>query len=102
MLSWTRQNRNREPVKHTTTRESAMIVALNQKSGKGLSDGVVSELTTIFTVRPGHAEQLRAACTRFMDVIRDADKQARQRTGLRDVRFVLFDDDRRFMVAPSF
>jgi hypothetical protein len=37
------------------------------KSGKGIRDGVVSELTVFFEVQPGHEEELRAACRRFTD-----------------------------------
>ena len=79
-----------------------MTVTLSEKSGKGLSDGVVSELTAIFTVKPGHAEQLRAACERFMAIVRGTDARATQKTGLRDARLVLFDDDRRFLLATHF
>jgi len=35
------------------------------RSGKGLSDGVVSELATFFTVKPGHEEELRATVRRL-------------------------------------
>jgi hypothetical protein len=63
---------------------------------------VVSELTAVFTVKPGHAEQLRAACERFMDIVRSTDAGATQKTGLRDVRIVMFDDDHRVLLAPSF
>ena len=79
-----------------------MVVSMNRKSGKGLSDGVVSELTAMFTVRPGHEEQLRAACKRFVDVIRGTDARATQKTGLRDLRLVMFDDDRRLLLATNF
>ena len=79
-----------------------MVVSMNQKSGLGLSDGVVSELTVIWTVKPGHEEQLRAACKRFMDVVRDTDARATQKTGLRDARLVLFDDDRRLLLATNY
>jgi hypothetical protein len=33
--------------------------AVSKKSGKGLRDGVISEPTTYWDVRPGHEEQLR-------------------------------------------
>ena len=79
-----------------------MVVSMNRKSGKGLSDGVVSELTVMLTVRPGHEEPLRAACKRFMDVVRDTDARATQKTGLRDARLVLFDDDRRLLLATNY
>ena len=38
-----------------------MTTANSQKSGKGLSDGVVSELATYWNVLPGHEDELRAA-----------------------------------------
>src|SRR5919199_2893652 len=79
-----------------------MVVSTNRKSGKGLSDGVVSELTVMLTVRPGHEGPLRAACKRFMDVVRDTDARATQKTGLRDARLVLFDDDRRLLLATNY
>jgi hypothetical protein len=79
-----------------------MVVSLTQKSGKGLSDGVVSELTAMFMVKPGHEGQLRIACRRFADVIRATDAQATQKTGLRDARLVLFDDDRRLLLTTNF
>ena len=39
------------------------------KSGKGLRDGVVSELITIWEVKPGHEEELRAAAERLADAL---------------------------------
>jgi hypothetical protein len=78
-----------------------MVVSMNKKSGKGLSDGVVSELTAVWTVRPGHEEELRAACKRFIDVLH-ADPRATQKTGLRDARLVMFDDDRRLLLTTNF
>ncbi|MBE7554706.1 MAG: hypothetical protein HS126_26950 [Anaerolineales bacterium] len=77
-------------------------ITLNKKSGKGISDGVISELTTIFTVKPGHAEELRGACQRFAERVRQSDPQARQKSGLRDVRLVLTDDDRRLLLMTTF
>ena len=79
-----------------------MVVSLSQKSGMGLSDGVVSELTAIFNVKPGHEEQVRLACKRFTDVIRATDAQATQKAGLRDARLVLFDDNRRLLLTTNF
>jgi hypothetical protein len=61
------------------------------KSGKGLGDGVVSELTTLFTVKPGHAQQLPAACQTFIGRVRGADAMATHKRRLRDVRLVMFD-----------
>ena len=39
----------------------------DRKSGKGLRDGVISELITFWEVKPGHEEELRAAAQRFTD-----------------------------------
>ena len=79
-----------------------MVVSVSQQSGKGLSDGLVSELTCLFTVKPGHAEQMRAAAERFVGVVRDTDQHTTHRTGLRDVRLVMFDDDRRLLLSVNF
>jgi hypothetical protein len=79
-----------------------MVVSMNRKSGLGLSDGVVSELTVVWTVRPGHEEPLRAACKRIVDMIRNTDAQGTQKTGLRDLRLVMFDDDRRLLLTTNF
>ena len=38
-----------------------MTTTTNVKSGRGLSDGVVSELATYWEVLPGHEDELRAA-----------------------------------------
>jgi hypothetical protein len=78
-----------------------MVVSLSHKSGMGLSDGVVSELTVLWTVRPGHEEQLRAACKRLIDVVR-SDARATQKTGLRDIRVAMVEDDRRLLLATNF
>ena len=79
-----------------------MVVELSKKSGKGVSDGVVSELTTFFGVKPGHADQLREACERFTQVLRSADPRATQKTGLRDSRMVIFDQGRRLLWTTTF
>jgi hypothetical protein len=79
-----------------------MVVTLSKKSGKGLSDGVVSELTAFFGVRPGEVEQLRAACQRFTDVLRTSDPQGTQKTGLRDSRMVIFDNDQQLLWTTTF
>ena len=46
-----------------------MTSAVTTKSGKGLSDGVVSELATYWEVLPGHEDELRAATQRFADTL---------------------------------
>ena len=37
---------------------------VTKKSGKGNSHGFISEVSTYFTVKPGHEEEVRAACRR--------------------------------------
>ena len=46
-----------------------MTTTTNVKSGRGLSDGVVSELATYWEVLPGHEDELRAATERFADTL---------------------------------
>jgi hypothetical protein len=65
---------------------------MDAKSGKGIRDGVVSELAAFFHVKPGHEEQARAACARFADALRAVPQLDTQKTGLRDSRHVLFGD----------
>ena len=74
----------------------------DKKSGKGIRDGVVSELTAFFGVKPGHAAELKAAVERFADALRTIDPNATQRTGLRDSRHVLFDNDTRLLWTTTF
>jgi hypothetical protein len=79
-----------------------MVIALSKKSGKGVSDGVVSELTAFFRVKPGHEEQLREALQRFTNLLRTSDRDATQKTGLRDSRMVMFDEDRQLLWTTTF
>jgi hypothetical protein len=72
------------------------------KSGKGISDGVVSELTVFFGVQPGHEEQLRAACQRFADELHAASPESHLEVGLRSWKHVIFDNGRRLMLVTSF
>jgi hypothetical protein len=72
------------------------------KSGKGISDGVVSELTVFFGVQPGHEEQLRAACQRFTDGLHAARPESHLETGLREWKHVIFDNGQRLMLVTSF
>ena len=72
------------------------------KSGKGNSHGVVSELSTFFTVKPGHEEELRAACRRFGEVLMKSSQEDVLHTGLRDARLVVFDDARKVQFASGF
>ena len=79
-----------------------MTTTLNQKSGKGLSYGVVSELAAFFHVVPGHEAELRAACERFAVKVATTDPAKFQKAGMRDVRFVMFDNDTRLIMLTTF
>jgi hypothetical protein len=77
-------------------------ITLSKKSGKGLSHGVLSEMSVFFHVMPGHAEQLYAAIQRFGVAAREAVVKAGRSGGLRDTRFVIFDHGQRLLWATSF
>ena len=79
-----------------------MNTTLNIKSGKGLTHGVVSELAAFFSVKPGHGQALREACQRFAVTIANTDPLKFQKAGMRDVRFVIFDDDQRLILLTTF
>ncbi|MFF3933476.1 hypothetical protein [Streptomyces hirsutus] len=79
-----------------------MTTKINMKSGKGLSDGVISELATYWNVLPGHEDELRAATQRFADVLRQIPPDKNIHTGLRDSRHVIFDNGQRLMWATTF
>jgi hypothetical protein len=72
------------------------------KSGKGNVSGVVSELSTFWAVKPGHTEELRGAMQRFVKHVRSLPPETNMRTGLRDVRFVIFDNGTRMLFATGF
>ena len=75
---------------------------VTKKSGKGGSHGVVTELSAYFTVKPGHENELRAAALRFGGMLLKSDPKDVQRTGLRDARFVIFNDGRQLLFGSSF
>jgi hypothetical protein len=77
-------------------------VTLSKKSGKGITDGVISELTAFFGVKPGCEEQLREALVRFTSMIRNLDPLANQKIGLRDTRHVIFDNGTRLLWTTTF
>jgi hypothetical protein len=79
-----------------------MRSAVCKQSGKGLSDGVTSEVATFFDVLPGHQEELRAAARRFTEAVRNLDPGVGIRTGLRDTRHVIFDNGLRLLWCASF
>jgi hypothetical protein len=78
------------------------MTEISVKSGKGIRDGVVSELTAYFGVKPGCADELREACARFADSLRAVPEADVQRIGLRDSRHVIFDDGARLLWTTTF
>lgn len=74
----------------------------DEKSGKGGKDGVVSELTTFWTVKPGHEADMRAAVARFAARVRSIGPEQTMKTGIRDVRIALFDNGTRALFATHF
>lgn len=84
----------------TQTEDKA--VQFTKKSGKGLRDGVVSELFTIWDVKPGHEAALRAACERLATTLKNAPVELNVQTGLRDERHVIFDGGTRMVWFTTF
>jgi hypothetical protein len=79
-----------------------MAIALSKKSGKGRIHGVASELTAFFTIKPGHADELRGALERFQTRAQPRDSSVFERLGLRTQRHVIFDNGRRVMWCTAF
>jgi hypothetical protein len=73
-----------------------------KKSGKGIQEGVISELTTLFEIKPGKEEEVRAGVKRFADYIRKAPLEATVHTGLRSSRHVVFNNGRHLMWLTTF
>lgn len=69
---------------------------------QGLRSGRVYEHRSFYTVRPGHAEQLRAACAAFVNNPRRQDMESMLITGIHDLSLTLFDNDTRFLFATTF
>jgi hypothetical protein len=91
----------------TTKKQNGTITGgttgqVTTKSGKGANHGVVTELSAYFTVKPGHENELRAAALQFGGMLLKSDPNDVQRTGLRDARFVIFDDGRQLLFGSSF
>jgi len=78
------------------------VTELNKKSGKGMIHGVVSELSTFFTVRPGHEAQIHAAVERVNQMLHEMGPEVHRKLGLREWRQLIFDDGRRMMLMTSF
>jgi hypothetical protein len=79
-----------------------MVTQISVKSGKGTSDGVVSELTTFFTVLPGHEQEMSAALERWGRYLHELGPDIHRKIGLREWRQALFDDGRRMMLSTAF
>lgn len=84
------------------TQMEEKTVQVTRKSGKGLRDGVVSELATFWDVIPGHEAELKAACDRLATTLKNAPIELNMQTGLRDERHVLFDGGKRLMWCTTF
>jgi hypothetical protein len=84
------------------TQEATTMDQVTTKSGKGNVSGVVSELSTFWTVKPGQEEGLRAGIQKFMNRVASLPPEVNMRTGLRDVRFVIFDNGKRMLFATAF
>ncbi|MGY6024657.1 hypothetical protein [Streptomyces spinosirectus] len=70
----------------------------------GRSDGVSSEFTVFTKIKPGHADALREVLATSASGSNDENAHAalRQIGTLHEGRYVIFDDDTRFMFASSF
>ena len=77
-------------------------IQFTAKSGKGNRDGVISELATFYEVKPGHEEELRAACERLANTLKNAPLELNVQTGLRDERHVIFDGGKRLAWFTTF
>jgi hypothetical protein len=84
----------------STTTQAPRIA--NQKSGLGARHGVKSEATALFRVKPGHADELRAACQRFAEFLKNSPLDGLQHVGLHYSRLVLCDNDTRLIWLTAF
>ena len=73
-----------------------------RKSGRGMSHGVVSELSAFLTVKPGETEQLRAGLERFHARVRTAPWDYLVKIGIVDMRHVIFDNGTRLLWITAF
>ena len=56
-------------------------MSTSKKSGKGNNHGFISEVSTYFTVKPGHDEEARAACRRFGEMLAQLRPEGRTEDG---------------------
>lgn len=72
------------------------------ESGKGLRHGVVSELSAFLTIKPGEADELRAALVRLHERLRKAPWEYIRKIGVHDMRHVIYENDTRLLWATEF
>jgi len=82
--------------------EEILTTTINKKSGKGMINGVVSELTTFFHVQPGHEAAMREAVEMVNQQLQEMGPEVHRKMGLREWRQVLFDNDTRVLLVTSF
>jgi len=85
-----------------TSQKTDTANQFNKKSGMGNRDGVISELATFYEVIPGHEDELRAACQRLANTLKNAPRELNIETGLRDERHVIFDGGKRLLWCTTF
>jgi len=74
----------------------------DKKSGKGLSHGMVSEVSAFFKIKEGHTDAMIEACRRFNEKLRNGSPEMIQSFGLTDMRHVVFDNGTRLAWMTSF
>ena len=78
------------------------MASTSKKAGKGLTDGVISEMSTFYHVKEGQQEKLREAVQRFVDTVRSLPPEEAMKAGLRDSRHVIFDEGRQLVWFTTF
>jgi len=74
----------------------------SKKSGKGLQEGAMSELTTVFEIKPGKEQEVRAGVKRFADYLRSQPIENTVKTSLRSSRHAVFNNGRHLMWLTTF
>ncbi|MFD7442473.1 hypothetical protein [Streptomyces sp. NPDC059909] len=59
-------------------------------------------MATYFHVKPGHEQEVAAACRRMVEALQKGDMAATIKTGLRDSRHVIVDNGTRLLWATTF
>jgi hypothetical protein len=81
---------------------STATYTVTKKGGKGNTYGVSSEVSGFFHIKPGHLDQLIAACERFHLRLKAAPEEYMHRFGLRGMRHVIFDNGTRLAWITEF